>query len=126
MQILKWLRKCSESLSARGKEARRLSRSNSKQRVETVCQVSASIVLLSDAHFQLSLPLSQDIKYYFTWPEPGKPFQICSLPLVSICLLTWLHSAIPFLKGLSCFAGYILVPLFKSHIFCCRPQAAGK
>lgn len=53
MQILKWLRKYSETLSA---SVMRISRSDSEQRLEIMCQVSVSIALLSSAHFQLSLP----------------------------------------------------------------------
>lgn len=85
MRILKWLRKHSETLSARGKEAERLSRSNSEQKVESVCQVSASIALLSDAHFSFLCPLSQAIKYHSTWPEPGKPISNM-FPSFGLCM----------------------------------------
>lgn len=124
MQILKWLKK--ESLSARGRRQGE-SQGQTASRGWKLCKVLASIVLLCcDVHFQLCLPPIPSHLRLFYLARKGKTNPKCFIPLVCVCLLTWLCSVTPFLKGLACFTWYILVPVFKSHIFSCRPQASGK
>lgn len=109
-----------------GKGAERLSRSNSEQRVEAVCQVfGARCAALWCTLSAFSALSPKPLNIISPGQNQRNPFQICSLPLVPMCLLTWLHSAISFLKGLACFAGYVLVPFFKCHVFLKESFARG-
>lgn len=103
MQILEWLRKDSESLSARGRRQGH-SQGQAVSRGWKLCKVLPSIVLFCcDAHFQISLPPIPSHLILFHLARKGKTVPKCFIPLVSVCLLAWLRSVTPFLKGLACF-----------------------
>lgn len=128
MQILKWLRKDSASLFLPGEGGREALKV--KQWAEggnCVPDFGIHCAVLSWCTLPaFSAPCPKPSNITSPGQNQGKTVPKCFIPLVSVCLLTRLRSAIPFLKGLACFTWYILVPAFKSHIFSCRPQASAK
>lgn len=80
-------------------------------------------VVIHISTFLCPIP-SHSILFYLA--RKWKIIPKCFIPLVSVCLLIRLHSVTPFLKGLACLTWYILVLVFKSHIFSCQPQAPGE